>query len=260
MKDMNLIDSYYWYPFASWGLQHSFWRVNAETVIMTWVLLGCIALLCIATHKALKNPNGSLCTILVMITRGFMDFVTQTLRVFSFDHFAVTCSYFWFIFLSSLLPIIPLLEEPTKDINTTLALGITAFIYIQIQSIKAHGITAYIKEYFSPIFIMFPINVIGKIATAISMSFRLFGNIFAGSIIGAMFFNAIGSLQGLLAGSVLAKLLGVTLLAAGTASSIMIIAFFGIFDGGLQAFVFFMLTLTYISIEAEVVPEQGSTS
>ena len=128
------------------------------------------------------------------------------------------------------------MEEPTTDVNTTLALGLVSFFYTQSAAIKAEGLWSYIKGYFSPFFLMMPLNVVGKLATIISISFRLFGNIFGGSIITGIWFNAIQ-------GNFLLEIIGLA-----TGINLIIVIFFGLFEGFLQAFVFGMLSLTYLSI------------
>lgn len=138
-----------------------------------------------------------------------------------------------FIFLCNSVPLVPWIEEPTQDLNTTLSLGIISFLYIQFYSIKTNGLWNYTKEYFSPFFLMLPLNVIGKIASIVSLSFRLFGNIFGGVIIAKIFTSAID-------GQWLYEILGIPL-------GIVITLFFGLFEGALQAFVFTMLTITYLA-------------
>ena len=83
---------------------------------------------------------------------------------------------------------------------------------------------------------MLPLNIVGKLSSIISISFRLFGNIFGGAIITKLYFTAIR-------GSIILELLGIL-----SGTNFLIIAFFTLFEGLLQAFVFAMLTLTYISL------------
>src|SRR6185436_19701385 len=88
-------------------------------------------------------------------------------------------------------PLIPWLEEPTRDLNTALALGIISFLYVQLVAVQTRGIFFYIKDFFQPFFIMLPLNVIGKLSSIVSISFRLFGNIFGGAIITKLYFTFI---------------------------------------------------------------------
>jgi F-type H+-transporting ATPase subunit a len=131
------------------------------------------------------------------------------------------------------------MEEPTKDISTTLALGIISFIYVQTYTIKTQGFREYIKEFLVPFFLMAPLHIIGKLATIVSISFRLFGNIFGGSIISKLYLN-------LLQKSIFLELAGIV-----TGLNLLVISFFGIFEAFLQAFVFTMLTLTYLALGSQ---------
>ena len=109
-------------------------------------------------------------------------------------------------------------------------------MYVQGNAIKARGIFGYIKDYFAPFFLLFPLNIIGTLATIVSISFRLFGNIFSGAIIGKLYLNA-------LAGNFLFEMLGIL-----SGINIILTLFFVLFAGTIQAFVFSMLTLTYLAM------------
>jgi len=181
--------------------------------------------------------------LFLFLATGFVQYFNnlckQTLGSFSFNHFAFITSMFVFIFSCNLFAVIHGIEEPTKDLNTTLALGIIAFLYAQFYAIKENGLVSYSKDYFRPFFLMLPLNIVGKIATVVSLSFRLFGNIFGGFIIAKIYYGFIG---GSIIGESIGLLFGVNLI---------ITLFFGLFEGFLQAFVFSMLTLTYLSIALE---------
>ncbi len=73
------------------------------------------------------------------------------------------------------------LASPTSDINLPLALMCVVIPYVHVQSIKARGGLGYIKHYFQPWY-LFPINVIEEITKPITLTFRLFGNVFAGGL------------------------------------------------------------------------------
>lgn len=236
MDGFELFDEHYWQPFARLGFTHPFFNINRTTIISTWIVLGIIGIAGVAIRSIIKRkPTDTLRYSVMSFIVAFKDMVTQTLGFFSPKHFAFIAALFVFIVLCNCLSLIPGAEEPTRDLNTTLALGIISFLYVQYYAIRTHGLWEYIKEYFAPFFLMLPLNVIGKLATIVSMSFRLFGNIFGGSTISAIYFGVIyGSPLFEGAGS----FLGINLL---------MILFFGIFEGFIQAFVFAMLTLTYLS-------------
>jgi F-type H+-transporting ATPase subunit a len=217
------------------GYNHPLLSVNSETVMYTWAVIGIVVLLLMATHYLLHYTKIGRFIILSFVT-FFIDLTKQALGAPHFSHCVFAASLFIFIALCNTASLIPWLDEPTKDLNTALALGILSFIYIQIITIKTNGIKSYIKDLFKPFFIMFPLNIIGKLSSIISISFRLFGNIFGGSVITKIYF-------GLIYGSLIGELLGIL-----TGANFIIIGFFTLFEGLLQAFVFAMLTLTYLSI------------
>jgi F-type H+-transporting ATPase subunit a len=125
--------------------------------------------------------------------------------------------------------VFPHLAEPTKDLNTPLGLGIMGFFIAHYAGIRAKGFKRYAKDYFEPIFLMAPLNMIGEIAKVVSISFRLYGNIMGGAIIVLVVSHLVYSL-------ILPPFL---------------IAFFSLFIGTIQAFVFTMLTLVYISVQVK---------
>jgi len=82
---------------------------------------------------------------------------------------------------------IPLLRGTTADLNTTLALAITAVLAIQYYGIKTLGAKIYLKKFFdfnNPIsFFLGPLEIVSEFAKILSFAFRLFGNIFAGEVL-----------------------------------------------------------------------------
>lgn len=82
--------------------------------------------------------------------------------------------------------LIPLIRSATSDINTTLALALISAVATHILSIKTIGVKDYLTRYFSfnPINLFIGVlEIISEITKVISLSFRLFGNIFAGEIV-----------------------------------------------------------------------------
>ncbi len=234
MKGLDILETEQWSLAPLIGYKHPFLAVNISTIVHTWIILGLLVLTLIPIRWVLKSRFG--CYIVTSFVSFFIDLTTQSLEKFSFTHFSFIASIFTFILACNTASIIPWIEEPTKDLNTTLALGLISFLYTQIASIQKRGFIAYIKDYFEPFFIMFPLNLVGKIASIVSISFRLFGNIFGGSIISQIYFSAIG-------GSLFLETIGII-----SGINVAIMIFFTLFEGFLQAFVFAMLTLTYLSI------------
>lgn len=236
MEGVDFLKEHNWHLF---GLKHSFFNINSEIVIDTWIALLIILAILIPCHIILKRKPGMAHFIITDGVNYFVNMTKQAFGYFEFKHFAFIASVFIFILTCNLLSLIPWLEEPTKNANTTLAIGIISFIYTQYYTIKAHGLLSYTKEYFEPIFVMFPLHIISKIAGIVSISFRLFGNIFGGFIISDIYFKMIE-------GSWWKESIGLL-----SGINFVLKFFFGIFEGGLQAFVFTMLTITYLSMAVQ---------
>lgn len=239
MNGIGLTEAEQWYIGPLFASQHSFFTINKSTVIYTWITLLVLVGILLFARYLLSKKDSMGRFIVIYCVQLFVDMVNQSMAVFSFNHFVFITTIFCFVFACNIISLIPWMEEPTTDLNTTLALGLVSFLYAQFATIRARGLWPYVKGYFTPFFLMFPLNVIGKLATIISISFRLFGNIFGGSIIGSIYFNAI---QGNFIFEILGLISGLNLVLA---------VFFGFFEGFLQAFVFAMLSLTYLSISLQ---------
>lgn len=237
MNSDTILTGHQWTPFEQFGYTHSFWTINADTIISTSIILLFIILISIACSYALKNEKSTVSFGIISYVRLFQGMLQETMNAAPLNYLSFIATLFTFIAFCNTISIIPWLEEPTKDVNTTLALGIISFTYIQIASISVGGLKAYIQEYCHPFFLMLPLNVIGKLTSIISLSFRLFGNIFGGFIILHLY-------NELLSKSVFLQMAG---LASGM--NIALLFVFAVFEGLMQAFVFAMLSLTYLSME-----------
>ena len=80
-----------------------------------------------------------------------------------------------------------ILPAPTGDVNLPLAMALLVIVWVHIESFKARGFKGYFKHYARPYVALAPINVIEEITKPITMTFRLFGNLFSGGLmIGVM--------------------------------------------------------------------------
>jgi len=235
MNGAELIETEQWSLGSVFGHHHPLLLVNSEIIIHTWIIIALLFIALLIVRYIIKHTKVGRFIVLQGVT-FFVDLTKQSLGYFDFAHCVFAASLFIFIALCNTASLVPWLDEPTRDINTALALGLTSFCYVQAFIIKSKGIKSYISDLFKPFFVMLPLNVISKVSSIISISFRLFGNIFGGSIITKLYFTAIR-------GSLLLELLGIF-----SGLNFLIVIFFTLFEGLLQAFVFSMLTLTYLSL------------
>lgn len=91
-------------------------------------------------------------------------------------------SLFLFIFTMNMLGVIPAFRSPTMTLSTTAALGITTFVMVQQYAIRAGGVVNYIKHFMGEVLwlapLMLVVEIVGELAKPLSLSLRLYGNIF----------------------------------------------------------------------------------
>ena len=209
------------------GYQMTF---NVEAMLMTWIVIGLLLLFGWAcSSRSSMVPNRFQVVGELLISKLYELTEDAMGKELAKTYSPLICALFLFLVLCNWLGIIPHLEEPTKDLNTPLSLGLMGFAIAHYVGIKTKGFKDYIKEYFAPMFFMMPLNLIGELAKVVSISFRLFGNIMGGSII----------------------ILVVSYLTYNIVLPPFLNAFFGFFVGAIQAFVFTMLTIVYISTQAK---------
>ena len=118
------------------------------------------------------------------------------------------------------------LRPPTADYGVTFPLGIITFVLIQYNNIKWNK-TAAFTDLFKPLPFLFPINLIGELAVPFSISLRLFGNVVSGTVIMALIYGLLSKIAILWPG--------------------VLHAYFDLFSGAIQTYVFCMLTMVWIT-------------
>jgi F-type H+-transporting ATPase subunit a len=158
---------------------------------------------------------------------------------------ALAVSLFFFILIANWLEMIPsepnedfhFLPAPTADTNLTYAMAITVMIGAWSYGISQKGVKGYFSHFLQPYKFLLPLNVIEEITKPISLALRLFGNIFAGSILLALIASLTAWTVGVIpVGGVLSVLFGIM---------------WKLFDmaiGGIQAFIFALLTVLYFGM------------
>lgn len=226
-----------------WGFPHETWHLgtignfpldlNPRTIIVTWLTMVLVALFAVlATRKMdIKRPN-KLQVVIEMIydfVRGLVtDQIQDPVKAMSFLSIALT--YFIFILFSNLLGLVPTLTSPTADINTTVGFALCTFFLFQYFGLRYKGVKHF-KHYIEPYVFFLPINIVEDLSKPITLSFRLYGNIFAGEV---LLFVILGLMPFVLD------------LAGGFVVSVVWLGY-SIFVGCIQAFVFTMLSIVYVA-------------
>jgi F-type H+-transporting ATPase subunit a len=145
-------------------------------------------------------------------------------------------SLFFFILIANWLELVPtelnedthLLPAPTADTNLTYAMAIFAVVSVWIYGIRTKGVKGYFSHFTQPYPVLLPLNVLEELVKPITLALRLFGNIFAGGIMLALI-AAIPWYFGMPIANIVWKL-------------------FDMVIGGLQAFIFALLTVLYFAM------------
>jgi len=200
---------------------------HSPQVIHTWLVM---AILIVASYLAVKGLS-------LIPTRGqnVVEVILQSLENFMVEitgpegksFFPYIATIFLYILVSNLLGLIPGFISPTANINTTLSLALCTFVLTHAIGIKYHG-AKYIKHFLGPMPALAPlmlvIELIGHLARVMSLSVRLFGNIFGKE-----------------------KLLGILFGLAGLYLAPLPIMFLGILVSFIQAVVFMLLSIMYFA-------------
>lgn len=142
--------------------------------------------------------------------------------------------------LSTLLGI----YAPTSDVNIIAGWAILVFALITYYKLKG-GLGNYLKGYLEPIPVMLPLNILGEVATPVSMTFRHFGNVLSGSVIAVLIGSALSGLSDLVLGWLPGFLGDIPYLRVGLPAILSL--YFDIFSGCMQAYIFAMLTMLNVS-------------
>jgi F-type H+-transporting ATPase subunit a len=132
-----------------------------------------------------------------------------------------------FILLSNLLGLIPGLESPTANVVVPLGFALVTFVYYHYQGVRSNGF-GYVKQFLGPVWwiawLMLPIEIISHFARVLSLTVRLYANMFAGDLLTIAFFSLIP--------------IGIPLVFMGLHLGVAVV----------QAYVFFLLAAIYLSM------------
>jgi len=147
----------------------------------------------LATKRLQKIPGG-LQNFMEVVISGIENMVIDTMGEEGLPYFPLIATLAIFILVSNLLGLIPGFFPPTANINTTAACAIIVFVMTHVVGIKRHGFK-YIKHFMGPVIwlapLLFVIEVISHLSRVISLTLRLFGNMFGHELIMIIIFTLV---------------------------------------------------------------------
>lgn len=217
------------------GFEHLPHHVVAALAIAV-ILVVMTAVARFQLSRSLQATGGSLVPEDKMTVRNFFEIVAENLFKLTQSvigehdaptYFPIVGTLFVFIFSCNLLGLIPGFLPPTDNLNTTLALGTFVFLYYNYAGFKAHG-PAYLKHFMGPVIglapLMLVIEIVSHVFRPIALALRLRGNIMGDHIVLGIFSDLVPYL--------------------------LPVVFYGlgVFVAFVQAFVFCLMTMVYISM------------
>jgi F-type H+-transporting ATPase subunit a len=223
--------------YARWQITENFAIVLNQTLIAIWIIGAVLITFAIVFRIKMRKfkdvPQTRFQNITEILVELFNRLVDSTIT----RRYAFFANWFFGIFLFIMLANLSSLfglRSPTADISMTLGMGIVSLFFIIFAGIR-YNTKTYLKGFVTPIFLFFPMNLMGEMAKGLSLGMRLFGNIFSGIII-----------------ATLVTFMLPRFLHVGVPGVLSI--YFDVFVGLLQAYVFVILSMTFISLAAP--PEQ----
>jgi F-type H+-transporting ATPase subunit a len=264
-------------PFSYFGLNNSFFNFRLESIffasISCCLLILILLIFRLKINKIEKDNTGSLFYFSIFwIGEAIYDFIDETIGFVDKKIFFFVSNLFLIILSYNMMSLLPYMEEPTKDLNTTIALAVYAFFMINNVAFTIdkkgywhHWITfpidiknCFFKKnifYFIEVvariiiniivaIVLFPFQLLEKLSLIFSLAFRLFGNIFGGAMV-------TGLAQKLFSQSIIYNIIGTFL-----GLNLILMLFFGFFEGLIQAFVFTLISLNNIGMITDGIKEK----
>ena len=211
-------------------------EVIPNYLVMTLLIVAAVTVTCLIMRSRLSVEHPGKFQILledgVLAVSGLLEeWIGPEGRQF----LPLIATFGIFILLSNYAGLVPGLMSPTSNINVTVGCAVTTWVYYHLQGLKKQGVVNYLKHFAvppgAPVWmapVMLPIEVISHASRLLSLSLRLFGNIFGEELII------------LIIGSIVPFLVPLPMM------------FLGLITGGLQAFIFVLLSIIYLQAAVAV--------
>ncbi len=202
-----------------------------DTIINVWLVVVLLIVFALITSRKIKNEGtdrapSNFLNIVELLIEATEGLVRATMGSQNMGFLPYFLTIILFLLVANLLGLLGL-SPPTSDYSVTLSLALITFFLTQYWKVRnSGGILGYLKGFGEPIIFLAPLNIIGELANPISLSFRLFGNIMSGGIIIALIYQGVGFIAPVITAP--------------------LHAYFDVFSGVLQTFIFVILSIIFI--------------
>jgi len=206
----------------------SFNIVISDVVVTSWIVMAIIILWAYLATKNMKSVPTGLQNSAEIVVEVISNFVKG---IMGEHHYKAFVPYIGalglYLALSNTIGALFFMKPPTRDFSIPLTLAVMTIVLVLGASIKYRGFKGWLKSLVQPLWVMLPFNLLEYIIKPLSLCMRLFGNILGAYILMHMLIHL-------------------------PVAPAIACLYFDLFDGGLQAFVFVLLTTLYIAEAIEV--------
>jgi F-type H+-transporting ATPase subunit a len=208
-------------------------------IVMVYLIVAFLIVVAFILRSRLSVENpGKLQIVFEDAVGGLRGMLTDIVGPKGPDFLTLVGTIGAFILIANLIGLVPGFMAPTSSINVTLGCALTVWMFYHIQGVRAQGLWSYLKHFAAPpgapLFIapiMLPIEIISHFSRVLSLSLRLFGNIFGEELVIVILFSIVPFVVPLP------------------------MMFLGVITSSLQAFIFVMLTMIYLGGAVEAAHE-----
>ncbi|MCW8892383.1 MAG: F0F1 ATP synthase subunit A [Deltaproteobacteria bacterium] len=157
-----------------------------EHVTYTWFVMAILILVAFLASRAIKMVPSGAQNLMEVVVGGIEGLIEETMGKEGKAYFPLIATFALFILVCNLIGLVPGFYPPTANLNTNAALALTVFVLTHVVGFKKHGV-GYLKHFMGPIIwlapLMFVIEIIGHLARPLSLTLRLFGNMYGHEIV-----------------------------------------------------------------------------
>jgi len=163
-------------------------------VTYTWLVMVLLIVVALLVKNNIKTIPTGLQNFLEPVIDGIANMIEETMGHKGMAYFPLIATIAFFILASNLIALIPGFFPPTANLNTNAAMALTVFAMTHIVGIKEHGL-GYFKHFCGPVIwlapLIIPIEIVGHLARPLSLTLRLFGNMYGHEIVLMIFFGLV---------------------------------------------------------------------
>lgn len=201
-------------------------NVNMDTIYMTWFTAALVIIVTVAATRSRSLVPSGMQNVMEIIVESLLSQFKETLGPKYGQAVSVLLTMFLFILFANEIGLVPsphILASPTNDLNTTVALALVSSFMVHFMALKNQGFKKHFKNFFEPFPPFVIINLMEEVTKPLTLAFRLFGNILAGEILMEVLYSLV------------------------PAGIPMIWLLFSLVIGLIQAFIFTILTTSYMA-------------